>query len=358
MEVNLITIATENVNEVSNTKTVNAMCTKDLKKQLAKEEKELKSLINKSMNEIVIKAQRGVIAQLQQEIAQVENKEQASAITLKDETITFQLAKGGKEVSKKIALVKYNRDINSKKVDEFIAIIDNGKYEEAYPIIVAEAKALIEAGYTVTDINGRELSVEEAEGYYVILDGQHRTTAFAKLNAIKGGMTIPNVFVKDIDNIGEYLEGINRVGNWDKRDKLMVAALTSKDELFQNMAELIKEGFNPTTAALIYTKKNISEKVVSKVLRGEEYKLPKDTVIEIERGSKFITLCKAAHITVPFLTKRYFIKGFNSYAIATNEEQAFEALDKLKLLTLDENKLKEIKEEDDFVKMLKEALEA
>lgn len=73
-------------------------------------------------------------------------------------------------------------------MDEFIAIIDNGKYEEAYPIIVAEAKALIEAGYTVTDINGRELSAEEAEGYYVILDGQHRGTAFAKLNAIKGGI--------------------------------------------------------------------------------------------------------------------------------------------------------------------------
>lgn len=76
------------------------------------------------------------------------------------------------------------------------------------------------------------------------------------------------------------------------------------------------------------------------------------------RGNKFITLCKAAHITVNFLTKRYFIKGFNSYAKINGEEQAFEALDKLKTLNLNEERLKQVKEEDDFQVMLKEALEA
>ena len=301
--------ATENVNTVSNIKTITTMCTKDLKKRLAKEERDLKSLINKRMNDTIINAQREIIAQLQQDIAQAESKKLASTVALNDDVITFRLAKDGKEVSKKIALVKNNRVINSKKVDEFIAIIDNGKYEEAYPIIVAEAKALIEAGYTVTDINGRELSAEEAEGYYVILDGQHRGTAFAKLNAIKGGIVIPNVFVKEVENIGEYLVNINTVGNWDKKDRLTVAALTSEEALFK-------------------------------------------------RGNKFITLCKAAHITVSFLTKRYFIKGFNSYAKINGEEQAFEALDKLKALNLNEERLKQVKEEDDFQVMLKEALEA
>lgn len=349
--------AIENVNTVANIKTMATMCTKDLKKRLAKEERDLKSLINKRMNDTIINAQREIIAQLQQEIAQVESKKLASTVALKDDVITFRLAKDGKEVSKKIALVKNNRVINSKKVDEFIAIIDNGKYEEA-SIIVAEAKALIEAGYTVTDINGRELSAEEAEGYYVILDGQHRGTAFAKLNAIKGGIVIPNVFVKEVENIGEYLVNINTVGNWDKKDRLTVAALTSEEALFKNMAELIKEGFNPTTAGLVYTRKSISEKALDKVLKGEEYKLPKGTIVEIERGNKFITLCKAAHITVNFLTKRYFIKGFNSYAKINGEEQAFEALDKLKTLNLNEERLKQVKEEDDFQVMLKEALEA
>ena len=93
-------------------------------------------------------------------------------------------------------------------------------------------------------------------------------------------------------------------------------------------------------------------------MKGEEYKLPKGTTVEIERGGRFVTLCKAAHITVSFLTKRYFIKGFNSYAKINGEEQAFEALEKLKALNLNEERLKQVKEEDDFQVMLKEALKA
>ena len=171
-------------------------------------------------------------------------------------------------------------------------------------------------------------------------------------------MTIPNVFVKDIKDIGTYLEEINRVGNWDMKAKIGVAALTSKDELFENMAELVQQGFNPTTAGLIYTKKNIPEKILNKVLRREEYNLPKDAIVDIKRGNDFITLCKAAKISVTFLTKRYFIKGFNSYAKVHGEEQAFKALDKLKQLELNDDKLKKIKEDDDFQAMLQNALEA
>ena len=171
-------------------------------------------------------------------------------------------------------------------------------------------------------------------------------------------MTIPNVFVKDIKDIGTYLEEINRVGNWDMRAKIGVAALTSKNELFENMAELIQQGFNPTTAGLIYTKKNIPEKILNKVLRREEYKLPKDAIVDIKRGNDFIILCKAANISVTFLTKRYFIKGFNSYAKVHGEEQAFKALDKLKQLELTDEKLKQVKEDDDFQAMLQKALNA
>lgn len=223
---------------------------------------------------------------------------------------------------------------------------------------MVEAKKLIKAGYTITDVNGRTLTEEEAEGYFVILDGQHKTTAFAKLNSVRGNIVIPNVFVRNITNVGEYLVNINTVGNWSKEDRVSVAALTSDEELFKSMANLIKEGFNPTTIGLIYTRKSISEKVLAKVLKGEEYKLPKDTIVDIKRGNDFITLCKAANISVPYLTKRYFIKGFNSYAKVHGEEQAFKALEKLKQLGLNDEKLKQVKEDDDFQAMLQEALNA
>lgn len=341
-------------NSVANAKAGKAVRTLSLQQQLIKAERDLKNIVNRQLGETVLHAQELIVKQLKQAIEEKNSK----ALTLKDEPITFQLTKTEEKVSKKIAFVKHNRSIDSKKVDTFIAIIDNGKYEEAYPIIVIEASKLIKTGYVVTDVNGRVLTEEEAEGYFVILDGQHRSTAFAKLNSVKGNMTIPNVFVKDIKDVGTYLEEINRVGNWDMRAKIGVAALTSKDELFENMAELIQQGFNPTTAGLIYTKKNIPEKILNKVLRREEYNLPKDAIVDIKRGNDFITLCKAAKISVTFLTKRYFIKGFNSYAKVHGEEQAFKALDKLKQLELNDDKLKQIKEDDDFQVMLQNALEA
>lgn len=353
--------ATDN-NSVANAKAGKAVRTVSLKQQLIKAERDLKNMINRKQDEAVINCQRQIIEHLKQAKAKKDSRKEAPALTLNDEPITFQLAKTGEKVSKRIAFVKHNRTVDSKKVDEFIAIIANGKYEDAYPIIVVEAKELIRAGYTVTYVNGRALTEEEAEGYFVILDGQHRSTAFAKLNSVSGDMVIPNVFVKEIkdmgENVGGYLEEINRIGNWDMKAKVGVAALTSKDELFENMAELIQQGFNPTTAGLIYTKKNIPEKTLNKVLIGEEYKLPKDAIVNIKRGNDFITLCKAANISVPYLTKRYFIKGFNSYAKVHGEEQAFKALDKLKQLELNDEKLKQVKEEDDFQKMLQDALKA
>lgn len=349
--------ATKN-NTVANAKTGNAVRTTSLKGQLTKAEKDLKNMINRKVDDTVLRAQERIVEQLKQAISKKDSKEEAPTLTLNDEPITFQLAKTGEKVSKKIAFVKHNRTIDSKKVDEFIAIIANGKYEDAYPIIVVEAKKLIRAGYTITDVNGRALTEEEAEGYFVIVDGQHKSTAFAKLNSVRGNIVIPNVVVRDITNVGEYLVNINTVGNWSKEDRVSVAALTSDEELFKSMANLIKEGFNPTTAGLIYTRKSISEKVLAKVLKGEEYKLPKDTIVDIKRGNDFITLCKAANISVPYLTKRYFIKGFNSYAKVHGEEQAFEALEKLKQLGLNDEKLKQVKEDDDFQAMLQEALNA
>ena len=80
---------------------------------------------------------------------------------------------------------------------------------------------------------------EKAKEYFCILDGQHRSKAFAKLNIISGNTyTIPNVHVKEVENIGAYLVDINGVGtSWSQKDRVTVAALTTDDELFTNVAE-------------------------------------------------------------------------------------------------------------------------
>lgn len=356
--------ATEMVNNSVESNNATMGNVEELTKVLKQEEKELQRLIKRNADEAVIAAQQNVVDKTKAKLEQAQEFEKESNENIGNDFLTFSIVNeetGARvEQQKKIAFVKNNRPVNSKKVDSFIALIAANKYEKAFPIIVVEAAKLIEAGYTVTDIKGRELTKEEAADYLVILDGQHRCTAFAKLVATgKYTETIPNVYVRDIENVGEYLVDINNVGSsWDKKDRLVVASLTTKDELFQNVAELLNEGFNPSTAMLIYTGKSLSDKQVNKALKGEEITFPKGTEINIERGNKFINLCKAAKMDVSFITKRYFIKGFNSHAISTSEEQAFKALDNLKYKNYKEDKWKGVKSENDFIKILKEALEA
>lgn len=248
----------------------------ELTKVLNQEEKELQRLTKRNANEAVIAAQKNVVDNAKAKLEQAQEFERISKEKAVNSFFTFSVVDEETgvrtEQQKKIAFVKNNRPVNSKKVDGFIALIAANKYDKAFPIIVMEASKLIEAGYTVTDINGKELTKEEAKDYFVILDGQHRSTAFAKLIATGEYQNlIPNVHVRDIENVGEYLVDINNVGSsWDKRDKLVVASLTTKDELFQNVAELLNEGFNPSTAMLIYTGKSLPDKQVNKALKGEK----------------------------------------------------------------------------------------
>ena len=349
--INNVTMTVNNQETVFNNSIVTNM--EELTKKLKKEEKVLQHLAKSKADASVITAQEQIVSRLKTQHEEVVAKEEQAKEHIGDSLMTFSVVDdetgARSEIQKKIAFVKHNRPVDNKKVDGFISIIANGKYEKAYPIIVIEAEKVLAKGYEVKNLKGEKLTQEKAKEYFCILDGQHRSKAFAKLNIISGNTyTIPNVHVKEVENIGAYLVDINGVGtSWSQKDRVTVAALTTDDELFTNVAELLDEGFNQSTAMLI-----------SHALKGEEFTLPKDAKINIERGQRFVTLCKAASIKVQFITKRYFIDGFNSYATATNEETAFEALAKLKDLKLMEERLKEIKGNDDFICLLKEASQA
>lgn len=330
---------------------------KSLKAQLNDAKKLLEQLIKKNAATGVIQAQKNEVERLNNAYSLSKSKSAVIVGTYMDIPMKFQV--GNNAIEMKISFVKNNRAIDRKKVDAFMHLFNQGKYEDAYPIIVMEANKLHDAGYVVTDVNGNEIK-EGLDEYYVILDGQHRATALMQLAFNGKGKQIPNVFVKDIpaEKVGEYLVDINNVGtSWTTKDRLVVAALTSKEKLYQNIAERIKEGFNPSTAAKIYTKKTISTSILNKILRGEDYELPKDAVIDIDRGNKFINICKAAGMEVKRITNRYYIGGFNAFAASRGDEEAFEALNHLGN-KLNDEMLKTVKHENDFSAILREVLKS
>lgn len=336
---------------------------KTLKTQLKEAKKMLEKLEKMNAAEPVIKAQQAEVDRLEREVEQSTSKVKTISGTYVDNVMWFEVVGSGKAINKRIALVKNNRPVDRKKVDQFMALFANyDKYEKVYPIIVTRTLPLIDAGYTVTDVNGKEISKNESHNYFVVLDGQHRTIALMQLASTGKAIyaTIPNVHLKEInaENVGEYLVDINNVGtSWTAKDKMIVAALTKKDELFENIAERLKEGFNPSTAALIYTKKKIGAALLNKILKSEEYNLPQGAVVDIERGNKFINICKSAGMGIKKLTNRFYIGGFNQFATARSDEDAFEALNNL-IGKLNDEMLKKVKCEEDFNGILKEAFES
>ena len=337
----------------------------ETEKSLRIEKRSLEQLQKRAASPNVIAEQQKVVGELTKKYEEAKAATERIQEQLGETAITFNVVDKatGKATNtpKKIAFVKNNRPINNAKVDRFIRLIANGKYESAFPIIVAEAKFLIEKGHEIYNLKNEKLSAEEADNYFVILDGQHRCCAFARLVAADGKYEIPNVHVRNKENIGAYLVDINETGtSWNNKDRLSVAALTAKEhsDLFSNIAMLMSQGFNPSAASMILAKVKLSTKAIKQALRGEHIKLPQRTEIDIERGIKFVTLCNAAGITTPFVTKRYFIEGFNSYAASNGEEKAFEALQELRNLNLAEKELKAISAGDDFSALLKQATEA
>ena len=336
---------------------------KTLKTQLKEAKKMLEKFKKMNVTEAVIQAQQAEIDRLDKEIGQSEEKSKKVSGAYVDIEMTFEVfdeeTYKRKDVVKRIAFVKNNRPINHDKVDNFMALFANGKYEKAYPIIAIEANKFENTEYVLTDVNGNKIT-SEMENYLVVLDGQHRATALMQIASTGKGNQIPNVYLKDInaESVAEYLVDINNVGtSWTATDKLVVVALTKKDELFENIAEKIKEGFNPSTATKIYTRKTISSALLNKILKGESYTLPKGSVIDIERGNKFINICKSAGMGLKKLTNRFYIGGFNQFATARSDEEAFEALNYL-VGKLNKEMLNTIRCEDDFCKILKEAFEA
>lgn len=332
---------------------------KEIQLEVKKAESVLNQLKKRGADAKVIDAQKNSVDRVKAELEEVRNTPTEKAIQLPATTgfVTFNVVKDGEisKESKKIAFVKHNRPIDTKRVDKFIFLIGNDKYEDAYPIIVAEATKVLECKYTVVDVKGQEINKEEAEEYYVILDGQHRGTAFAKLAAVGEKAEIPNVHIRNKENIGEYLVDINDAAkSWDSKDKYAVAGLTSKEEAIQTISEKIGEGFNPSTAAIIYLGKKISSNSLNQALKGEEVKYPKGTSFNKERGDKFIILCKEAGMEVSLITKHYYIDGFNSYAISTNEDTAFGALKEIGKLKDFRKRIKAVKDGNDFIQLLKD----
>ena len=103
----------------------------ELTKVLKQEEKELERLTKRNADEAVIAAQQNVVDSAKAKLEQAQEFEKESNENIGNDFLTFSVVNeetGARtEQKKKIAFVKHNRPVNSKKVDRFIALIAANK---------------------------------------------------------------------------------------------------------------------------------------------------------------------------------------------------------------------------------------
>ena len=265
---------------------------------------------------------------------------------------------------RQFGLIKENRPIKKSDVIGFMQIIRNNKYDEAQAIVTVEAEE-ISGKYNMVDLQGKRIPTNKLKGYLIVLDGQHRISAFSKLNAIKeekDRIAVPNIHIKSgLKNIREYLADINMVGHhWNMGDKVCVSAIATNNKTLRKINELIKSGMNASTASTICTGKRLSAKQIKNILvKGDTSTLFKEKETRTEKemlefADKFVTTAMSVtDMTPKILATRHFIDGFNSFVITKKEKKAFEALSNL---TIED--FKGVHDSNDFVMNLEKALSA
>lgn len=245
-----------------------------------------------------------------------------------------------------------NREVNIVNAKKILADMKAQGYRQAELVQVMPAEKAIEKGdITLADIEGNVIKAEDAENYFLVLDGQHRIYAAALFNeeANKNGqeeIQVPAIAVElgEDETIAEYISAVNITKMpWKTDDYVRGAANVKQNDLLTKYNELIKTENNPhgyplSTLNLIYcnNSKAINRTGLSLLCRGKDKKgnrkSEKDIIpaYDIERGNRFINLCKDKGFTDKDIAKRYLAERFSYYFNQTGDkEQAFKVFNKI-----------------------------
>ena len=260
-------------------------------------------------------------------------------VTVGNETRSVAFAKG------------INREVNFANVKKLLAEMGLKGYRKAEMVQVIRAENAIANGDIVLiDINGNEIGKDNANGYYLIIDGQHRVYAASMLNREreKHGehiIQVPGILIELAKNesIAEYISAVNITKMpWKTDDYVRGAANVKQEELLAKYKELIKSedtpnGFPLSTLNIIYCNnpKAMNKTSLSLLCQGKDekgkgkVKKPIIPAHNIERGNRFITLCEEKGFSAKDIAKRYLSERFSDLFNEGGEEKAFDIFSRI-----------------------------
>lgn len=249
--------------------------------------------------------------------------------------------------TRNIAFAKdINRCINRDNVNAIYQnmTVKGYKSAEIIQVIPAEVALQKESDITLVSITGETIPTDKAHEYFLVLDGQHRVCATSLYNqylesqGIEDTVIVPAVVVelKEGETISEYINEINITKRqWKIDDYVRGAAHAYADsELLTRYNALLKRednknGYPLSTLNLIYCAdaKALSMSDFSKLcakiqFKGRGSKTPIIPSFNIERGDKYIALCREKGFSPADIAKRYLIRQFNNIGLEESYDKA------------------------------------
>ena len=238
-----------------------------------------------------------------------------------------------------------NRDVNLANAKKICADIKAHGFRQAELIQVLPAEqAVVKGDLTLVDINDNIITSENAQHYYLVLDGQHRIFATSLHNGEKDAVAIqvPAIIVNlsNDETVAEYISAINVTkAEWKPLDYVRGAANVQQTALLLRYKELIKSEENPngfplSTLNLIFfgNSKELNKSDLSLLCQGKTEKgiKTKKKIIDgenIGRGNRFINLCIRLGFRNKDIAKRYLIERFEKLRNGHNEDYAFKVFE-------------------------------
>lgn len=239
-----------------------------------------------------------------------------------------------------------NRCINRDNVEAIFEnmVIKGYKSAEIIQVIPAEVALQKESDIALVSITGETIPTDKAHEYFLVLDGQHRVCATSLYNqylesqGIEEMASVPAVVVelKEGETISEYINEINITKRqWRIDDYVRGAAHAYADnELLKRYNTLLKrednkDGYPLSTLNLIYCTdaKALSMSDFSKLcakiqFKGRGSKTPIMPSFNIERGDKYIGVCREKGFSPADIAKRYLIRTFNNIVVEESHDKA------------------------------------
>jgi hypothetical protein len=219
------------------------------------------------------------------------------------------------ELGKKVAMLKSNRNLDSKAVK---AKADSLKdMEQLVPAVIVDATKAAAEGLGMVDfVTGSEIPENELENYVVLVDGNHRYKAYLNLTKSKTGYNGDFWVTYPLTDkpVASMIAEINIATNpWKGSDYSKCAAMVLGENApigVKAMNELTAKGCNISSASLwlVFTKE-INKAMLTKALKSTEITsqiLSSESLIE--RGLNLYHTAENAGFSGEFLGKRTFIE--------------------------------------------------